>query len=175
MATNPSPITSTLVNELYALDEQIASMKACYDALQKQLMALGDGTYVEVNGTRKAVVATPSAPKASYTLYPPALQKAFLAAKNVKKATPALLKEFTALQEQTARELAGEHFAVLFDRQVLFSPAKGYEDLIPRLFKTATATAKKLLLLCQVTKPAGSQYVKLTDKPKKDAAAEEEE
>ena len=181
MAAKPDLIEHELVTELYDLDAQIDELLAQKAAKSAELIKLGAGHYIEVEerepgaGKRKAIVVTPSAPKPSYTLYPDAHKKAFLEEKEVKKATPELLEEFAAAQEATARKLAGINFGMLFDRVVIYRPAPGFADLVPRLFARATATASKLLLLCQVTKKAGADHVKLPDKPKKQGAETEEE
>lgn len=181
MAKNPELIPHKLVAQLYDLDAQIEELKDRKAALETELIDCGEGHYVEIEerspgaGKRKAVVVKPSAPKPTYTLYPDALKKAFLEAREAKKATPELLEAFAADQEAKARKLAGINFGMMFDRVVVYRPAPAFADLVTRLMGKATATRDKLLLLCQVTKKAGADHVKLLDKPKKQEAADEEE
>lgn len=166
---------SPLVGQLYEIEIQIAELQARRAKLAADLIAQGEGTYAEMDdpAAPKAVVVVPTKWSTKYDLYgAPALAR-FLAEREAKKATPELLKEFRAEQEAAARKVLGDHFDTCFDRRVTFHPADGYANLIPRLFPTAPATAKKALLLCQIATPPKDAYVRLPDKPK--AAGEPEE
>lgn len=170
-----TPLINPLVGSIYDLDERIETLKLERAQLAQELIEEGEGTYLESGAAdaRKILVIVPSEPSTSYTLYPDAALKAFLEERKVKKATAALKAEFMELQEQRARDLAGDHFKSLFDRSVIFGPTKGFAQIVPKLFPTATATVKKLLLLCQVVKPAADPYIKLPDKKKIEAEAED--
>lgn len=172
MAKNNETLTeSGLVAQLYDLDRQIEALQAEKAEIEAHLIKLGDGKYVERDiDKRLAQVITPAAPKPTYSLFPESAKKAFLEAKGVEKSTPALDAEFAEAQVARAKKLAGAKFPQLFDRVVSYVPARGYADLIPRIFPTAEATATKLLDLCRVTKAAGKSYVRLLSKPKKAAA-----
>lgn len=172
-----TPLIDARVAEIYDLEEQIDALQEQRKQLTEELIEQGEGTYLESAepDARKINVVVPTECSTKYDLYGAPFLKKFLAERETKKATPALTKEFRALQEKRAREILGEHFGTCFDRVVSYVPAKGYKDLIPRLFKTKTATAAKALLVCQVVTPPASAHIKLPDKPKKGSAGEEEE
>jgi hypothetical protein len=180
MATKADLKQSPIVAELYRLDAEIARLEARKAVLEAELIDEGEGHYLELEDLtpgvkRKAIVVVPSAPKPSYTLYPDAAKKLFLEERKAKRFTPALLKEFSTAQEEAARKISGDHFPALFDRIVIFQPATGFADLIPRLMPNAPATGLKLFKLCQVTKAAGKSHVKLPDRPKVESAESDDE
>lgn len=174
MAAKTELTFSPLVAQLYDLDAKLDALKAERAAVAKELIAEGDGTYEDAQH-RTAVVVTPSKYATKYDLCPPKALALFLEERKAKKATPELLKEFRAAREDEARTIAGEKFAQLFDRHVLFLPTKGFADLVPKLLTTAdgkpSAKARDLLLLTQIVTPPKDAYVRLPDKPKADGAA----
>lgn len=176
MAAN-EPVIDLRVAVIYDIEAQIAALQDKRARLAAELIEQGEGTYLESAApeARKINVVIPTESSTKYDLYAASFLKKFLAEREAKKATPALQKEFRDQQEQRARDLLGDHFGTCFDRVVFYLPAKGYKDLIPRLFKTKTATAAKALLLCQVVTPPASAHIKLPDKPKKGASEEDEE
>jgi len=178
MATKTPAVFHTHVAALYDLDAQIEALKLQRAALAKDLIAVGAGTYCDAQ-ERMAIVVVPTEWSNKYDLYRPAALKAFLEEQKVKKATPALTKEFRTAQETRAEELAGEHWKTLFDRTVLYVPTKGFADLVPKLLTTAdgkpSARARDLLLHTIIAKPPAEAHVKLPDKPKAPDAGDADE
>lgn len=160
------------VARLYDLEARIYALQLEYEAAAKELIDAGEGHYGDPTG-RAAVAIIPTKFATTFNLYAPDALKAFLATRQAKKATPVLLKEFRAMREERAEQLAGDHYRTLFDRQVVFSPATAFADMAPRIL--TPAKARDLLLLCQVVKKPGKAHVKLSDKPKREGAPDAED
>lgn len=180
MPEKAEPIFSSLVGQLYDLDAKIAVLKAERDAVAAELIDKGEGAYCDQSDPpRNGLVVVPTKYSTRYDLYRPDALKAFLAAHEAKKATPALTDAFREAQEQRAKDIAGEHFKALFDRTVLYLPADGFEKLVPKFLTTSkgdpSAAARDLLLHCQIVKAPGAAYVKLPDKPKGKSESGDEE
>lgn len=177
MPAKPEPVIDAAVVELYDIDAEIDRLQTLRKAVAQILIDQGEGTYIESAEphARKVVVVVPSKWSTKYDLYAKPFLDRFLAGRELKKATPELVKDFRKEQEAAARNLLGGHFETCFDRVVSFAPAKAYADMIPRLFPTAPAKAKNALLLCQLATPPKDAYIRLPDKPKTAAAGESEE
>ena len=180
MADKPAPLFSSLVGELYELDAQIAVLKTERDEVAAKLIEKGEGTYCDQSDPpRSGIVVVPTKFSTKYDLYKPEAFKAFLAANDAKKSTPALVEAFKTSQEERARALAGDNFKSLFDREVIFTPADGFEKLVPKFLTTAkgdpAAAARDLLLHCQIVKAPADPSVRLTDKPKAAAPGDSED
>lgn len=115
----PSP----LVAEARKLMKDRDDLQARILAIEEKLIALGAGTYASANGDTCQVISGSAggvgAP--SYGLDP----------------------QF----EEKARELAGEDFGKLFDRNVRFTPCQGFESVVPKIL-TKKAKARELLKIC---------------------------
>jgi hypothetical protein len=177
----PDLLLSPLVAEIYDLDAQIETLKTQQATLAAELIEKGEGTYAEHRDpdARKVIVVVPTKYGTKYDLYKPEALRAFLEARQAKKATPELLEEFRAMREDAAEAIAGEEFKTLFDRLVIYSPTDGFEKLVPKLLTTQkgepSAKARELLLLCQIVTPPKDAYIRLPDKPKATGAPPEEE
>ena len=134
MAT-PKPATpEPLVAKLLELAQKVADAVAEAKAVEDQLIALGAGRYSHPDEPLKVctVVAAVDASfgKPSYVL--------------------------SSENEEIARKLAGESFSNLFEREVTYTPCKGFAEVVPKLL--TPARAKKLAALCYVPgKPKAGQ------------------
>jgi hypothetical protein len=177
MPDKPAPTPSPLVARIYQIEAAIAALASQRDAVAAELIALGAGEYSDEEA-RHAIVVVPTEESISYALGTKPAWQAFLKAKDVKKGNAKLKVEFTAAQLSEARDLAGDAFGKLFDMVITYGPAKGFEDLVPKILTTAggrmSAKGRDLLALCKIVKPPSAAYVKLPDKPAAEESPEDE-
>jgi len=128
------PLTpAQIIDRAFARREQLADLEAEQAADLSTIIALGPGKHSgEGEGHELQVIA------ASYG----------------SASTVYHELEETKEAEEKAREIAGEHFAKLFDRVVCFRPAQGFAD-IARVLLTP-AKLRDILLLCIRTRGGSS-------------------
>jgi hypothetical protein len=178
MANKKAPTPSPLVAQLYDLDAQISALQELREPIAAALIVLGAGVYIESAprivenapspALRTVTVVVPTEDKVSWDLYPAGDFKSAMEEQGIKKPKPEDFSLFQRAREIMARELAGESFAALFDRHVLFRPKKAYAELAAALL--TPAKARDTIALCKITAPPAAASLRMPDKPKKPKA-----
>lgn len=123
MATPVQKTTTHLCAQRAQILDEIATLQTRLAKLDQDLIALGVGPYTDEQGGNPFIVVGPVDGKpggVTFVLDPK--------------------------DEATARTLAGDAFAKLFDRQVTHSPCEGFAVVAPKLL--TPAKARDLLAIC---------------------------